>query len=687
MASRRATTNPKLRRRLALAVMTGLAILAAALSVNTADLESGAPDSSSTVDFFLFPNLTPGEPSNTTSQPAPRGEPSEVQSTPCPFDTTYVTEVECGRVAMPGRGDDPNFSVEISFARFHTTGQGDDVEPDPVVYLHGGPGSHVLVDADAWYDSIVGPHIETRDVIIYDQRGAGESSPLPPCTVAETVMLSSLYAPISYHQQVVDVAKALADCAERRFGPSGIDPTAFSTIVNTQDLIDLMEALDITEYNLHGSSYGTHLAQAIMRDAPDGVRSVVLSGVYPTDVDPFESVPATLEIALDAVFDGCDDNEACHQVLPDPWASLETLVTELNRDPTWIMETPGRGVRTPTTFNGVQLLDALQGLLYTRDGAATIPDLLIDAEDGDQKRLRRLAESQVGFNRWLLTGLLVMCADEDPFPTDPDELMAASRPYLEPGIGALGLFGPHLPTYCDALGVEWIAGIQDDPVTWDVPTLILSGAADPITPAAWARQLAARLPRSRLVVNPAATHDSDDGWCSLGLIGDFVARPDRLLDVWCASSTSQIAPANQAVRFANQLEGSLSDLTLDGIEPIELVMPDFWEPVWLDEEYLLWRALDTLDPTVFAVFSPTATTDFIDLVGGEGYDSTWVEQTSDLTPRGWVRSIRQGLNGTLIRYLDEATGVAVAVRVEPDDPDAIEANVLVPAAQSFRRLP
>lgn len=615
-----------------------------------------------------------------------QGRPPVAVDAPCPFDTTLVTEVECGRVTMPGRGADPEFTVEITFARFLATGAAADVEPDPVVFLHGGPGSDVLSEAVARYESIVAPFVEVRDVILYDQRGAGESSPLPPCSAVNRLAVESLEEPISHDEQVARISEALADCADRRFGPGRVDPTAFSTKVNVGDLTDLLRALDIDEYNLHGSSYGSHLAQAVMRDAPVGVRSVVLTGVYPTDVSPFTHIPITVETALDAIFDGCGADEQCRTALPDPWGSLEDLVAELDRDPDWVDDAPGRSGFTPATFDGDQFLDALHSLLYSREGAAMVPDLLIDVEDGDRNRLRRLADNALGVNRWVLTGLLVVCADEKPFPPTAADLAPATRSVLLDWDDAQGLLGLHTPTYCDALGVDWIVGDQNDPVTWPEPTLLLSGVADPITPEIWARQLAARLPRGRLVVNPVSTHDAAIGWCEADLLGDFIRRPDRLLDLSCFDPIASLGPNGKAMRYGEVAESSAVELAIEELDPFEVLLPD-WVASWQDRAHVRWRNLDILDPTALVVVGPTSAIDVVDLVGLNQFVTGWRGAPSDLTPTGWERSTSGNGGIQLIRYRDPGADLALVVVVEAGDPDSIEAEVLVPAVESIEGSP
>src|SRR5690606_39073830 len=63
----------------------------------------------------------------------------------------------------------------------------------------------------------------------------------------------------------------------------GIRLNAYTSAENAADIADLRVALGYEQVNLYGISYGTRLALTIMRDHPQGIRSVVLDSVYPPD--------------------------------------------------------------------------------------------------------------------------------------------------------------------------------------------------------------------------------------------------------------------------------------------------------------------------------------------------------------------------------------------------------------------
>jgi len=610
------------------------------------------------------------------------GAPPTIEPMDCPFERDDLASVECGTIELPGRGADEDYTVEIAFARFFATGAAEDIRPDPVVYLHGGPGGAILDDGDFWYDSIVAPHIENRDVVLYDQRGAGRSTNLPACHEASEVS-ERFYGDVAAHDTLTDeYIAALDECAVKFRELTTVDLTAFNSAVNAQDLVDLMWALGISEYNLHGSSYGTRLAQTVMRDAPDGVRSVVLSGVYPIEVNLMGSIAGSMESSLNAVFAGCAAQPACGRALPDPWSTLEALVDELDAEPLRV-EIPTSFDRSDTiVFDGTDFLNGLHSLLYVGSDAAGVPDLLIDHLDGDDRRIRRLARESVFDLLDTATFLLVQCADEGPFTTPAD----LDRPLVHEFLRAIDLApalnGIDAITICESWDTGVTDPIENEPVTWDVPTLILAGAVDPITPPTWAADLAARLPRSRLVVSATASHDSDEGWCALGLIADFVDRPDVLLDASCAAEDAVLPIPEKANRFREPLELVDWSLDLDGDGVYtDIRLPD-WTGEWRDDVYIRWRGLDPIDPTALIVLDASSGYDPVDHLRFSGAIPDWAAVPRPFVPAGWTRWTMETTGGDLISYVRDTDGFEIVLVREPGEPDDLERMVLVPAAVS-----
>lgn len=110
---------------------------------------------------------------------------------------------------------------------------------------------------------------------------------------------------------------------------------------------------------------------------------------------------------------------------------------------------------------------------------------------------------------------------------------AADRPYpeLAPAFSARGAFD-----VCRAAGHPAAPPAENRPVESDVPTLLLTGRLDPVTPSEWARLAARTLARSRVVLFPTLAHRAFSSSICARRIGlAFVEAPLRRPDTRCVA--------------------------------------------------------------------------------------------------------------------------------------------------------
>jgi hypothetical protein len=144
--------------------------------------------------IVLDESSTPTHTAQPTSTPRPTAVPPRAASptlppspTPSVFYPTFITadcrfsvpsaaSLTCGVVSVPeDRETYPGRTVRLAVAIFHSTspsGSGSQML-DPVLYLHDGPTSSAIHWAAINYDNFVVPITETRDLVVFDQRGSG----------------------------------------------------------------------------------------------------------------------------------------------------------------------------------------------------------------------------------------------------------------------------------------------------------------------------------------------------------------------------------------------------------------------------------------------------------------------------------------------------------------------------------
>jgi pimeloyl-ACP methyl ester carboxylesterase len=153
---------------------------------------------------------------------------------------------------------------------------------DPVVIFTGGPGPSSLrvvgaIPADALQEF---PLRQQRDVIVMTQRGTDLTTPQSlDCNELELDFAGG--ERFASEAIVINAATACRD----RVVAAGAKLGTYTTKVIARDMEDLRVLLGaqrgFKQWNVVGSSYGSKLAQAYVRDTPNGVRSVVYDGPFP----------------------------------------------------------------------------------------------------------------------------------------------------------------------------------------------------------------------------------------------------------------------------------------------------------------------------------------------------------------------------------------------------------------------
>src|SRR5262249_60343738 len=91
-----------------------------------------------------------------------------------------------------------------------------------------------------------------------------------------------------------------------------IDLSSYDTTEAATDYAELRTALGIRQWYVLGHSYGTYLAQELMRTHPDGIRSVFLEGITPPGRDsPEYWAWDSLNESLDNIFRACGEQPPC----------------------------------------------------------------------------------------------------------------------------------------------------------------------------------------------------------------------------------------------------------------------------------------------------------------------------------------------------------------------------------------
>jgi len=392
--------------------------------------------------------------------------------------------------------------------------------PDPLFFLAGGPGQGAAQMA-AQVREIFRPILRQRDVILVDQRGTGRSHPL------------DCHSPSNSLQELTESdAQSLG---RLRTCLSGYDADVrfYTTPIAMDDLDDVRAYLGYEQINLYGGSYGTRAALVYVRQHGEHVRSMVLDGVAPTDMRIPLFAARDAQRALDKLLADCEADAACRSTHPGLAMRVRALLQRLTDHPARVdVMHPRTGIRETVTIEARVVAGVLFGALYSPLTASLVPSLIDRAERNDFQNLLALAYADEASGENLSVGmqLSVLCSEDATRVTEGD----VSR------LSADTMFGLHLLRGQLKACEIWPHGSIDehyfDPVTSDVPTLVLSGDLDPVTPPGWGDAVAQHLKNARHVTVPATGHGVIGTPCGQILIRDFIERGTAAaLDVSCVS--------------------------------------------------------------------------------------------------------------------------------------------------------
>lgn len=153
-------------------------------------------------------------------------------------------------------------------------------KPDPIIYTVGGPGSTTMPSAQYmnYYK-----YLDDRDFILVEQRGNYYAKPNLDCPEWSEALYISNQPNFDESKSDSLLEQAAKVCRERLVN-KGIDLEGYNTNEIAADINDLVNVLEIEEYNLLTISYSTKIAQVLLRDYPEKIRSVVMDSPLPLEV-------------------------------------------------------------------------------------------------------------------------------------------------------------------------------------------------------------------------------------------------------------------------------------------------------------------------------------------------------------------------------------------------------------------
>jgi pimeloyl-ACP methyl ester carboxylesterase len=427
---------------------------------------------------------------------------------------------ECAQLDVPEDATRPDGRrIALRIARVRAVR--DVAAADPLFVLAGGPGAA----ATEFYAGVAPAFSRIRrdrDLVLVDQRGTGGSNALT-CDFDDEALLSAT------PQALREASRACRDALAAR-----ADLAQYTTSIAVQDLERVRAALGYERISLYGVSYGTRVAQHYARRHRDRTRALILDGVIPAGRVLGPDIAIVAEAALASILDRCRQDATCLRAFGAPETHYRALRATLARASVPVtFPDPLRGAPREVDFGAVHLATVLRLSSYASDQAALLPLALHAAHVGGNfvplaTQYVIAADAVRGQVAYGMHNSVVCAEDVARYGVAPADRGALEATYL----GTSQIEGLY------AICRDWPLGPVDAdlhaPLRTDVPALLLSGGADPVTPAEDGARAADGFADALHVVIPGMGHGQLGVPCMDRLMARFLERGGAGdLDVSC----------------------------------------------------------------------------------------------------------------------------------------------------------
>lgn len=356
----------------------------------------------------------------------------------------------------------------------------------------GGPGASGL-DYARSARSLLSPALLSRfDVIGFDPRGVGKSSPVTCVdgpTFDRTVMVDPVPDDPAERDALLSATKGWdAGCSQHT---SAALLAHVSTLDAARDLDAIRAALGEERLTYLGKSYGTFLGATYAQLFPDKVRALVLDGaIDPTlSWDEFtRGQAAGFERQLDNFLADCSARPACRfHSGGNAAGAFDRLMAAIDANPM-----PTGDPARPLT-RSVAILGVVFSLYDPPAGWPVLERALAAAAAGNGAGLQELADLFIGrhadgtHDNTLEANTAIDCIDE-PWPTDLGayDRLAAELAQSAPRLGQEVVY----PAFCAFWPVPAVSTPRPLTAPGAPPILVVGTTGDPATPYPWAVHLA-----------------------------------------------------------------------------------------------------------------------------------------------------------------------------------------------------
>lgn len=426
-----------------------------------------------------------GKPDAAPPPPSATVPPAPIQWSRCEATAELTADTECAMLQVPVDYSKPgDAAAHIALIRFPATGR----RIGSLVINPGGPGGSGIDAAAGLVDSLPKQIRQRFDLVGFDPRGVGLSTPAIRCNTDEQNDAARADPQVDYSPAGIEhIESTEKDFARRCLENTGEEFLANVGTVNVaRDLDMLRGALGEPKLTYLGYSYGTLIGSAYAEEFGANVRAMILDGAVDPTVDPVDSnvaQSASFQKAFNDYAADCAKSAAC-PLGTDPAKAVDvyrTLVDPLVTAPAPTADPRGLGYSDAVTAT----MDAMYSPSLWPDLTKGLSELAKGHGDG----LLVLADSYLNrdahghYNNSGDAETAINCVDQPPITdraraADQDRRAREAAPFM-----SYGQFTGNAPLDTCAFWPVPSTSTPHKPVVSGLPpVLVVSTTDDPATP-------------------------------------------------------------------------------------------------------------------------------------------------------------------------------------------------------------
>ncbi len=422
--------------------------------------------------------------------------------------------------------DPESRKIKIAFAVLKSTSEGQ--HADPVLYLSGGPGAKVLEYVSSWKDHFLRTE---RDIILTDFRGIGYSG-VSMCDDLSRDYFDVVARDYSPMKEQEAKMKVVFDCFDS-LRLMDFNFEAYRSAFVVQDLELLRKGLGYEKWNLFGGSYGTRVGQTYVRDAPEGVRSFISDATHPVGIDILGDEVTSYRKSLNELFSLCQRDPDCNDQFSDLEVRFYAVMEELKQDPIVLEDSSFPDGKFYINYQNAHHI--FQQFLYNRSFYVAFPWFIKAMEDGDVEAFKNIVTFlKDRFGHVSLVNFLMVMRN-DAFANVKKPALSENDPLFQ----AMAFAESEYQIF-HKMDYIFYDSIESFPVKSEVPTLIMAGSLDPISPPEHGKFLHNNFSNSYYMEFAGMGHGVIySGSCAGQIAKDFINDPTVAPDNECLNELSE----------------------------------------------------------------------------------------------------------------------------------------------------